>query len=85
MKAEALAESEESLRSSVNHENGSTSGCSTEAETGWNGLFLLLPLPLLFLSSLLGKLRNVSPRCEPVTTEAQAETEGRVSIASVNH
>ena len=85
MKAEALAESEESLRSSVNHENGSTSGCSTEAETGWNGLFLLLPLPPLFLSSLLGKLRNVSPRCEPVTTEAQAETEGRVSIASVNH
>ena len=61
------AETEESLRSSVSHENGdgSTSGSSTEAETD---RFLFLPSPLL--------LPSQTSKCEPILTEAQAETEG---------
>ena len=49
---EAETETEESLRSSVNHENGdgSTSGSSTEAETEGTDRFLFLPSPLLLPS-----------------------------------
>ena len=67
---ETEAEMEESLCSSVNHENGdgSTSRSSTEAETEGTDQFLFLPLPFL--------LPSQTSKCEPILTEAQAETEG---------
>ena len=56
------AEAEESLRSSVNHENGdgSTSGSSTEAETEGKDQFLFLPSPPLLPSCFRRKLPSVN-------------------------
>ena len=62
---EREAETEESLRSSVNHENGDgcTSGSSTEAETEGTDRFLFLPSPLLLPSCLRRKLPSVNQYC----------------------
>ena len=66
-------ETEESLRSSVNHENrdGSTSGCSTETETEER----IVPFSSV-VSSASVELAPQTSKCEPVLTEAQAVTEG---------
>ena len=64
---------EESLRSSVNHENGggSSSGCSTEAETeGTDRSFFFS------VTSASVELTSQIFKCENLLTEAQAETEG---------
>ena len=70
---EMEAKTDESLRSSVNHENGdgSTSGCSTEAETeGIDRSFFFRHL-FCFCQAYVA-----NSKCEPVMMDAQAETEG---------
>ena len=71
------AETEESLRSSVNHENGdgSTSGSSTETETEGTDSYGSFPFTSI-ASSASVELTSQTSKCEPVLTEAQAEREG---------
>ena len=68
------AETEESLRSSVNHENGdgSTSGSGDGSGDGRNGS---VPFSSV-ASSASVVLPSQTSKCEPILTEAQAETEG---------
>ena len=65
-------ECEESLRSSVKRESGegSTSGCSTERRLKER----IVPLSSV-VSSVFVELTSQTSKCEPVMTEAQAETE----------
>ena len=67
-------ETEESLRSSVNHENGdgSASGCSTEAEMEVTDRSFFFRRFFCFCAV---ELTSQTSKCKPVVKEAQEETE----------